>query len=110
MNNKLIQNFQNNNTSGGPSNQNKQLISKNDQLRQSFKNDGDKSCTHTAQLTPNTQNQKTQLQSPLINADDLVLPKSVVNGQKIISEKYMVLQMGQNEDDKQDQELIKFLS
>lgn len=46
----------------------------------------------------------------MINADDLVLPKSVVNGQKIISEKYMVLQMGQNEDDKQDQELIKFLS
>ena len=38
------------------------------------------------------------------------LPASITNGKKLRSDKYMVLQMGQNNDDRQDQALIEYLS
>lgn len=41
---------------------------------------------------------------------DGVLPSAITNGQKIRSDKYMVLQMGQSNDEKQDQALIQYLS
>lgn len=35
----------------------------------------------------------------MVSPEDLKLPESVTNGKKIRPEKYMVLQMGQGEDD-----------
>ena len=38
------------------------------------------------------------------------LPSSITNGKKLKSDKYMVLQMGQSNDDRLDQALIQYLS
>lgn len=38
------------------------------------------------------------------------VPASVTNGKKLKSDKYMVLQMGQSNDDRQDHALIQYLS
>lgn len=46
----------------------------------------------------------------LTGTPDGFLPASITNGKKIRSDKYMVLQMGQSNDDRQDQALIQYLS
>lgn len=46
----------------------------------------------------------------LTGTPDGFLPASITNGKKIRPDKYMVLQMGQSNDDRQDQALIQYLS
>lgn len=42
----------------------------------------------------------------MVSPDDFKLPDSITQGKKIRPEKYMVLQMGQGDDDSQDRAII----
>lgn len=57
-------------------------------------------------LSGNSTNQNRRIVSP----EDFKLPESITQGKKIRPEKYMVLQMGQNDDDSQDRAIIQYLS
>ena len=54
--------------------------------------------------------EKTKEPPKMTPSDDLKLPESITQGKKFKPEKYMVLQMGQGEDEEQDRAIIEYLS